>query len=219
MMESRALSFAIGRRMNLNLSSGSCARIASDVADALEHSSYEQRKAKNLDVAIKELKEALALREKALGETHVDVARTLQRLGAITHLTRQENILRQLVGTKHNDYLSCQRELKSAQSKIKEAKPSKMNETGTRDYILIAMQMSHRDWWLVFFDVFVMSMVPSVRHGEYIPQRGGANQNKQTRGNQHQTSTTHLELPVGDGTKTGRVASDHQESRKFTDMN
>lgn len=112
-----------------------------DVADALEHCAYEQRKGKNLDQAVKDLKECLCLREKVLGETHVDVARTLSRLanfecdsqnfeGAIAHLTRQEKILRQLVGTEHPDYLSCQRELKSAQSKVKEAKPSKLNEAG-----------------------------------------------------------------------------------------
>lgn len=125
----------------VNLLKGLSGDHSLEVADALEHSSYEQRKAKHLDAAIKELKEALKLRERALTETHVDVARTLQRLAnfecenqnfedAIAHLTKQESILRQLVGTEHPDYLSCQRELKSAQAKVKEGKPSKINEAG-----------------------------------------------------------------------------------------
>lgn len=105
------------------------------IADALDNASNLQRRMKKYDDAIKYEIEALTLRQKALGEHHIDVAHTLQRLAglqcdnqnfveALALLNRQENILKLLVGTEHPDYVSCQRELKSVEARTKEHKPS-----------------------------------------------------------------------------------------------
>lgn len=111
------------------------ANMSLSIADALDNASNLQRRLKKYDDAIKYETEALALRQKTLGEHHIDVAHTLQRLAglqcdnqnfveALALLNRQENILKLLVGTEHPDYVSCQRKLKSVESRSKEHKPS-----------------------------------------------------------------------------------------------